>query len=194
MQEGQARMKSSTSWYQTWASRFVAIRQSVVPPLPGQPRRWVEADEDVQKRDVLTQKTLDRIAAGSIYRERLVPTFKRLHKTIWKCAALVALTQKRRRIDMDDYIIALEQVEEWLENILHMVEITDMTPRARQANRLYELIERSGGSMARTAINRIKEYQGDQRGTQGLIDELVAQGRAEVLNMPTGAVVRVVPE
>lgn len=180
--------KGRGAWLAQWAGQFSAIRSTLVRKV-GEEYAWIDAEPDVLKRDVRTKKAMEAFAANSPNKERLEPTFKRLEKTIWKCAALVAITKRRRRIQMDDYLIALEQAEEWLENILEMVEATDETPRAREVNRLYDLLVSNGGRMDLTAVHRTKRYAGEQKQTNGLIDELVAQGRAEMMKLPNGQVV-----
>lgn len=178
------------TWYQTWMARFNTVRTTILRGEPGKPRTWVGIEEAVLDRDVAAQARLKKIAAASPYTERLEPTFDRLATTIWKCAALVAISDRRITITLDDYIVALEQAEEWAENIIRMVELTDETPRAREVNRLLEIIKKNGGSMAEKDIHRIKAHAGEQKATRGLIDELVAQGRVEILRLTDGNVVR----
>jgi hypothetical protein len=175
-------------WFDQWNAQFRAIKSSFSHE-PGEEYSWIDASEDVRERDLQTQDTFHAIANSSSYAERLEPTFKRLETTIFKCAALIAITKKRRRIEMDDYLVALEQAEEWAENILDMVAATDVTPRAREVNKLYELLESNNGRMPLSAIHRHGRFQGEQKYTNGLIEELTAQGRAEKLPLPDGQVV-----
>lgn len=185
----------SINWYQQWAAQFKMIENTTLRPEPSQKYAWIDIADDVLERDVQMKETFEAIAQNSPYEERLEPTFKRLEKTILKCAALVAITKKRRRIEMDDYLIALEQAEEWAENIVDMVAATDETPRAREVNKLHDLLASRGGRMAPSAIHREKTYAGQSKYTNGLIDELVAQGRAEYLPLPDGTrIIRVVKE
>jgi hypothetical protein len=178
---GQTGGRGIENWYGQWAAQFRRIVETKLISTDGKPV-WIDMREDVINRDVELQNRLEMLAQNSAYPERLRPTFTRLRATIFKCAALVAITNRRTVIEMDDYLIALEQGEEWLENILEMVEATDESPRARQANRLAALIgSRPKQSMMRTEIHAQKGYAGNSRDTNWLIDELVQQGRAEIL-------------
>lgn len=177
---GHGGSKGIENWYGQWAAQFRRIVETKLTSDDGKPV-WIDIADDVLDRHVDTTEAFERMAAKSPYPERLRPTFTRVETTILKCAALVALTKGRLRIEREDYLIALEQAEEWVENILEMVEATDESPRARQANRLADLIRSREGMMRRAEIHAHKGYAGARRDTDWLIDELVAQGRAEIL-------------
>ncbi|MBT2484835.1 bifunctional DNA primase/polymerase [Microbacterium sp. ISL-108] len=178
---GQTGGRGIENWYGQWAAQFRAVSETRLTSPDGKPV-WIDMKDDVLLRDVEVQNRFEALAQNSAYPERLRPTFTRMTMTIRKCAALVAITKRRTVIEMEDYLIALEQAEEWVENILEMVEATDESPRARQANRLAALIaSRPGRSMKRTEIHAQKGYAGNSKDTNSLIDELVQQGRAEIL-------------
>lgn len=142
----------------------------------------MDINDDVLDRHVETGKRLEAIAlAQGAYTDRVDPTFRRIEVYVLKCAALVALSEDRRAVQMSDYLIALEQVEEWAANALEMVRRTDLTPRARRVNRLAELLRAKGGRMVKSEIFREEAYAGDARDAEGLIKELEAQRRAEVI-------------
>lgn len=166
------------SWFQQWGATFGGIISSRLVHEPGDPK-WIDMKDDVIDRHVDTTEKFERMAAASPYPERLRPTFTRMEATILKCAALVAITDRRTVIEMDDYLIALEQAEEWTETLIEMVGATDETPTARRANRLAQLIRAKGGQMRRSDIHATKGYAGDYRGTLELIRELEHQGRVE---------------
>ncbi len=179
-------------WYAQWASQFRQITERYLTPAEGQQLVYLDVADDVIDREADLWERFEALAQNSPYPERLRPTFERLWGTVMKCAALVAITKKRTRVEMEDYLIALEQAEEWTENILEMVEATDESPRARQVNRLADLIaSQEGKMMKRSEIHARKGYAGNSRDTNGLIDELVQQGRAEVLPVgKTEAIIR----
>ncbi|OJU44463.1 MAG: hypothetical protein BGN98_13850 [Microbacterium sp. 69-7] len=171
------------AWYQQWVARFNATLRTTLDVEPGEKFAWIDMTDEVADRHVETLETLERIAASGPYEDRLDPTFGRLQETILKCAALVAITNNRRCIQMDDYLLALEQAEEWASNIVTLVEATDESPMARRANRLVRLIEKNGGRMPLTEIHRNPEYAGRSRDVKQILDELTAQGRAELLDL-----------
>lgn len=177
---GQGGGKGIENWYGQWAAQFRRVIETKLTTPDNRPA-WIDVRDEVLDRHIDTTERFEAMANKSPYPERLRPTFTRMETTILKCAALVAITNKRTCVEMEDYLIALEQAEEWTENILEMVEATDESPRARQTNRLAQLIASSKGVMRRSEIHARKEYAGNSRDTNSLIDELVQQGRAEVI-------------
>lgn len=178
-----ASSKSQVNWYQQWVAEFQRISNTVLTRADSQPS-WMDIDDDVLERHTDTIEHFEAMTQNSRHGERLNPTFTRLEMTILKCAALVAITEKRRRIQMSDYLIALEQAEEWAENILDLVDATDRTARAREADKIANLVQGRGGQMQKAEIHRM--FPGNQNHTNGLLRELIEQGRAEELPMPDG--------
>ena len=192
LSDGETRVQK---WYNAWAARFRGISTSLFGTADDTPLVGMEVDRDVIEREADLWERFEAMAQNSAHPERLRPTFERLWSTVLKCAALVALSEERIRVNMDDYLIALEQAEEWTENVLEMVEATDESARSRQVNRLAVLIQRHGGAMSKAKIHSQKGYAGNSRDVNGLIDELVQQGRAEVLPVgKTGGLVRLIDE
>lgn len=167
-------------WVTQWGNLFGRIQGSLL--REGGMPRVVTVDEDVRLRHAELKKQFKRIAASDKpYEERLLGTFNRLEVTILKCAALVALSDGRLRVSMDDWLIAAEQGEEWVTNIMKMIKLTNKTARARAVDKLAALVASNGGRMPMSAVHRADEYQGDSWGTGNLVKELVAQRRAEIL-------------
>lgn len=178
--------KSQINWYGQWVARFHMIERQVLDSPDGQPV-WLDVDDDVLDRHVGLLESFEAIAQNSAYEERLEPTFTRLERTVLKCAALVAITQKRRHVTMDDYIVALEQAEEWVTNVMEMVSATDMPPKARQAERLWEWLHaRTNHQAPLPEVNRHSEYRGRSDYLLSLMKELRAQGRIEEMDMIGG--------
>ncbi|WP_054681205.1 bifunctional DNA primase/polymerase [Microbacterium sp. No. 7] len=173
---GQADGKDAAhKWYETWVAKFRQLATRLSPE--GEPVA-MDADEDVLLRHLDTQDALDAIADSLPgYEERLGNTLHkgRMDVAILKCAALVAITEGRRRIQMSDYLIALEQSEEWVENLLWAVQATDLTPRAREVARLADLIRANGGRMEVAKIKRLPKWQGRSRDVDSLLEELLSQ-------------------
>ncbi len=183
-------LTNHASWESVWATRFSALRQRVSAGVPQDMRQWISMTHEVEERHYQMIEQLQRIAARSNYPERLEPTFTRLHMTIAKCAALVACSDGRIVIEMDDYLVALEQGQEWLENLLEMVRLTLKNPTARMADKLYGEITRRGGFAALSELHRIEQYEGRRKMVDDLLAELTAQGRVEVTNTTGTALVR----
>lgn len=111
------------------------------------------------------------------YLERLRPTFRRLGETILRCACLVALSEGRIDVRMTDLLVAIEQAEEWVTNILIMVEATDETLRTRHVNFIERSIITGGGMMTKGQIYRLPRFKSQRRYVDELLGELIAQGR-----------------
>lgn len=163
--------------YQQWAAEFHkaihAIRRG-----EGETARIRLPRSVIDRHEKFVERLLE-IAEDSPYYERLRPTFHRFQESIMRCAALVALSRGSIRIEPLDHLIALEQAEEWLRNLLIMVEATDESLRTREVNMIEKAVLENGGRMSVAAINRLPRFKNRRREVDDLISELSAQGRAE---------------
>ena len=163
--------------YQQWANEFMAAMQKV-GRADGRPERMRLPNAVIERHKKLASD-LYEIAQRSRYEDRLRSTFKRLNETALRCAALVALSEGRIQITKMDLLIATEQVEEWAQNILTMVELTDESIRDREVNMIERYLIDSKGRVTIASIHRIPRLQNRSREVDSLIGELIAQGRAE---------------
>lgn len=178
------------SWAQKWMAQFMTIARKI-ETLDGEPAR-LNITPELNHRQVEVRKRLAEIAGSSPYRDRLQPTFTRLHEVILKCAALVALTRQTLTVDLECYLIAAEQAEEWVQNAITMVEATDRPAESRRKMRLLDLIVARGGFVSMTELYRMDQF-GDDRQLEVLIGRLVKEQRVKREPMPgMGEVVRVV--
>lgn len=168
---------SGREMYQQWAAEFSAAimkvdRSDHAPQRMKLPRAVI----DRHKQFV---EDLQRVGSRGPYVDRLRPTFKRLNETVLRCAALVALSDGRTRVELKDMLVAIEQAEEWVANIMTMVEATDESIRTRMVNGLERALLEHGGVMPVQQIHRLPRFKDQARETMGLIDELISQGRAQ---------------
>ncbi|MDF2506285.1 MAG: hypothetical protein K0Q52_144 [Microbacterium sp.] len=169
---------SGALMYQQWASEFGSAIQAI-SRADGKPNR-MKIPRDVIARHGEFKRALTKIALQHpTYTDRLKPTFRRLRETVMRCAALVALSDGRLQMSMDDMLIALEQAEEWATNTLTMVELTDESLRTREVNAIEQAVIAHGGHMPLAAIHRLARFKNRRRDVIDLIEELVAQGRVE---------------
>lgn len=170
-------------WAQSWASKFRTLRAQIA----GEPPETVHltVDDQVLDRHVELGKKLEAVAlhAGP-YAARLDTTFRRLEVYALKCAALVALTEARTHVELADYVLALEQVEEWGENVMEMVRRTDIAQEARMMRRLWEFVKQNGGKMTRSSIYRSDLYAGRSEVVDKLARELEKARMAEWIHAP----------
>lgn len=178
----------SSKTYQQWAGEFaLAVRKSA---RAGDGYTRMRIPVDVINRHEKFADRLIEIADESQYSDRLRPTFQRFQESIMRCAALVALIECSSRIEPIHHLVAIEQAEEWLRNMLIMVEATDESVRTRHVNLIEKTIAQSGGHMSMAAINRLPAFKNQRRYVLDLVGELEAQGRAEI--RPTNGVSQVV--
>lgn len=163
--------------YQQWASEFQQASQKVTRADRKPSRMQLPAQVIERHKQFATD--LYELAKNSPYLDRLRPTFKRLNETALRCAALIALSEGRLRITLTDLLIAIEQTEEWAGNILTMVELTDETIRTREVNMIERFVLDEGGQATIASIHRIPRLRNRSKEVEGLIGELVAQGRAQ---------------
>lgn len=163
--------------FQQWAKEFMDATQKV-GRADGRPER-MRIPKAVVDRHKQLAIDLFGIARESRYADRLRSTFKRLNETTLRCAALVALSEGRLRMTKLDLLIAIEQVEEWAQNVLTMVEMTDETIRTREVNMIERLLVDGKGKVSISSIHRAPRFQNRSHEVDGLIKELIVQGRAE---------------
>ena len=109
------------------------------------------------------------------FQERLVPTFIRLADATLRAAALVALSEARTDLTMDDLLIAIEQAEEWATNTLIMVEATAESFRDRKVNEVEAAVRDHGGYIVMRDLHLA--FPNRKREIEDYVNELVAQGR-----------------
>lgn len=172
-----AAVSSGRSMYQQWAAEFGKHLMSLTR-ADGRPHRMRMPREVIERHKAFTS-SLMRIASTSAYEDRLRPTFRRLSETVMRCAALVALSDGRGRIDIVDLLVAIEQAEEWAQNILVMVAATDESLRTREIN-MIEKVLWSRGVVSITDIHRLPRFRNRKKDVEGMIEELCVQGRAFV--------------
>ena len=168
-------INSGREMYQQWAAEFGSAIMRVAR-ADGKPTR-MKMPQSVIERHRQFVGDLARVGKGQ-YADRLRPTFKRLNETILRCAALVALSSGRDRIELEDLLVCLEQAEEWVTNILIMVEATDETFRTREVNMIERAVLDNGGVMLLQQIHGLPRFRNRRNDVLGMIEELLAQGRA----------------
>lgn len=99
------------------------------------------------RRDVFKPYADHRLA------DLLEPTLLRLGITMWKAAALVALSRGSRTIELDDALIAVRQMEEWVPNILRLIEGAAASEWTQQVEEVFSWVK-SKGSVSKALTYR----------------------------------------
>jgi hypothetical protein len=168
---------SGGAMYQQWAAEFAQQVQAIARADSAPNRMRIPVS--VARRHEAFVEQLFAIAARGVYAERLKPTFRRLGETVIRASALIALSSGRTRIELVDLLIAIEFGEEWAGNILQMVAATDESIRTREVNMLERTLYELGGIAPIVSMHRVPRFMNRRREVEGMIDELVAQGRVE---------------
>lgn len=162
--------------YRQWAAEFASACQRISRP-DGRPS-VMQLPTEVMARWSDFAWNLHEIAQSNRrHAERLEATFSRLSESTLRAAALVALSRGRRRLEMSDLLIAIEQAEEWAANARVMVIATEETIRDRKVNAIERFVHSRGGVAPLRDVNL--EFRNQRRVVEDLIGELIAQGRME---------------
>ena len=166
-----------------WAIEFENTVASLT--MTGHPTHMRMSDWVID-RDLEVQETFEQLVAGHRYETMLKPSIERFTWTIIKCAMLVAASQGKESIDRLDYLIALEQAEEWLANVLYSVSRTNETGFRREVNRLEKYIAGRPGRRAKPA-DVYKFANDDKAMVDRYIQQLLGEERVkELRNSTTG--------
>lgn len=172
---GEGRAVDVRAMQKQWAAQFRSITNRIAPNGPVD----MEIDDVVLERHTSLSERLVEIANGlPLMRERLLPGAVRLSRSVMKAACLVALSDGRTRVSLQDLLIAIEQAEEWLANLLKMVTATDSSPFVRKVDELERIIQESGGEKRMDNVYRRSPLE-TKGGTDSLVAQLVAEGRAK---------------
>ena len=171
--------------YRQWGAQLNAAVNRVRHGLQeGQYARMRLPQEVLDRHQQFVAQTHEIIDSKPAYEQRLRPTFHRFQETIMRVAALVALSERSLRVEPIHHLIALEQAEEWMEAMLHQIAATDESLRTRHVNIIeQEIMKRGEKGMEQAAIHRLPRFRNESRYVQGLLAELLAQGRVSKSDM-----------
>lgn len=106
----------------------------------------------------------------------LQPSLIRMGVTIRKAASLIAMSEARTTIVLNDILIALEAAEEWISNLVIIAGQIVESDWQRGCDEIEEYLISRGGEVKREmAVRRFKALE--TRIFTGYVDSLVAQGR-----------------
>lgn len=122
------------------------------------------------------QWTITQLAMNTRNPENMAPTTQRLANNVLKCAALLALHDRAKEIELKHVLPVVAQAEEWYAALEHMSDSIAASEFAKQADEIEQYIAQRGGSVklaevyrkfARERLQQVNEY----------IDSLVHQNR-----------------
>lgn len=167
-----------------WAAEFEErIRQ--LDAVGGGEMTTLEVEEWVVERDLEFIEYFEGILKGNQNEELLRPSVERFSWTIMKCAALVACSLGDATVRRIHYLVALEQAEEWLGNLLSIVSKTTQTTFRREVDKLeFWLHGRPQKRAKQTEIYRraVDKFTADKQ-----LEQLIADGRVyRLAEQPSG--------
>ncbi len=136
----------------------------------------LDVSEWVSDRDLEVYEFFERLIHGHPHEVLLQPSIERFTWSVMKCAGLVASSMSSTTVDRIHYLIALEQAEEWLANLLDIVGKTTQSAFRRDVDKLEKaIVARPSRRMKETEISRLAP---DTFTAERWIQQLIADGRA----------------
>ena len=135
----------------------------------------MEADDWVLERDLEFYEHFEQILKGHQNAELLRPSVERFSWSVMKCAALVACSMGSAQIQRVHYLVALEQAEEWLGNLLNIVGKTTQSSFRRDVDKLELWI--LGRPQRRARQTDIYRRASDKFTADKQLEQLIADGR-----------------
>jgi hypothetical protein len=157
-----------------WASEFreAKTRLGASPMSPVK----MKMDPDALQRHTQFKIGMTRMFEGHRQHDLIRPTLIRFANSVRKCATLVALTEASPTVQLRHEIIALEQAEEWLTNILVIINATTESAFSRHVDDLERFIAAQRDSQA-AASAIYSHFRVPKWETDKYIDQLVAENR-----------------
>lgn len=166
-----------------WAAHFRSITNRLAPA--GEPVELEVDDAALERFTTLRERMYEIADERPNMKERLHPAVRRMSDSIFKASALVAMSCGETKVSMKHLLVAIEQGEEWFGNLLHMVTATDSSKHTRKVAALEKAVVAAGGEMRMEDVYRLL-LGGSKNGTDILVTQLVAEGRAEKTMLANG--------
>ncbi len=172
-----------------WKQKFAQIRQTWGFRSMGKGREFITASDD-DARDFYQQMTA-KIEKGSLTNqpnwEIIKPSIIRLNTTMYKMAALLAISAGRTSISRDDMLVALYQGEELLGNLVYVANNISDSEHSKSLDRLETYIAGYPAGARSPDIYRAMAGKGyNKRDVDSMIAELEAQRRIKYTRMGNG--------
>lgn len=182
---GSGRDRDSQHMQKQWAAQFRQIIAKLSVPYG---YTELEIDEAFLERFTTLRERMYEIAdERPELKERLYPSARRMSNSIWKAAALVAVVQGKKKVEVIDLLVALIYGEEWFGNLLKMVTATDTSKHIRAVAELEKKVLSAGGELRMEDVYRTSGVS--KHATDTLVTQLIAEGRAEQVRQKDGKTV-----
>jgi hypothetical protein len=165
-----------------WKQKFAQIRQTWGFKSMGKGRETITAADD-EAREFFRAATA-RMQQGPLTREPnwdiIKPSIIRLSTTMYKMAALLAISAGRTSISKDDMLLALYQGEELLGNLVWVANNISDSEHSKALDKLETVLAGYPTGAASPEIYRAMASKGySKRDVDSMIGELVAQRRVK---------------
>lgn len=108
----------------------------------------IRANEDAWKRYQEFETTLNKSVAETQYREYISTTSERMLHATLKVAAILAMDEKRQRIELAHMLQAIAYAGEWFTNTVTMAGMVSASEWQRDVDKLEHFINSKGGAVS----------------------------------------------
>lgn len=174
-----------------WKQRFAQIRQTWGFRSMGKgDYREVITTADDEAREFFRQVTA-KIQTGPLAKQAnwdiIKPSIIRLSSTMYKMAALLAISAGRTSITRDDMLVALYQGEELLGNLVWVANNVSDSEHSKSLDKLETYLAGYPTGLASPEIYRAMASKGyNKRDVDTMVSELVAQRRVKYVRRGNG--------
>lgn len=179
---GEGKKSDPHAMQKQWAAQFRANTMRIAPN--GEPVELEMTDAFAERFTTLRERMYAIADERPELKERLYPASRRMSNSIMKAAALVAVSQGRTVVDVEDLLVAMLDGEEWFGNVLYMVTATDTSKFVRQVAAIERIVDQAGGELRMEDVYRQSGVT--KHATDNLVGQLVAEGRAEKVVLASG--------
>lgn len=162
-------------WARQWAAEFADTRKQL---RIKHKRKVIPMNMTQEALDRLTQMKWDARTMASKRNEweLLEPCMIRIGPNVRRAASLIALSEGRDTVELDDLLVAIEAAEEWIANLFTMAELVSASQWAREVDEIESFITAKGGQALYEVVMR-KFRARRSRDLLEQINSLMIQGR-----------------
>jgi len=85
------------------------------------------------------------------------PSMLRMGISMWKCAALIALSRGSKTIEVDDVLVAVRAAEEWVPNLIKLMEGVASNDWTAQLDKVLLYIQKNGSVSKAETYRQFKD-------------------------------------
>jgi hypothetical protein len=163
-----------------YAAEFKKVK-SVLRGKAGQDHVAIRINKEAARRIQDAKWQLTQTFSADKNFDILEPSLVRLGVTLRKAASLLAMSEGRAMVELNDVLLALEAMEEWVTNLATVVGQISASDFERACDEVLDFITSKGGSVPREKV--IRRFRAiETRFLESYIGSLISQGRLREVN------------